>query len=194
MASLNVIVELQLETGGCPACGECISSNGHIVTTWWGTGLPYLVGRTPQWSTSLPSNLLWLVRVEGVTRLSGPSGTPFDCCLLTATVVAGEQWEALGCKTCSMSLIPPPHRGTCACLYLTWPVVGGVDGLKTHTVTPMTCLLLHNNNINRLLYPFTATQSRPSLSYNFLHPLLCVKKLQGMCPTVGTVDWWGLGD
>ena len=29
----------------------------------------------------------------------GPSGTPFDCCLLTATVVAGEQWEALGCNT-----------------------------------------------------------------------------------------------
>ena len=29
----------------------------------------------------------------------GPSGTPFDCCLRTATVVAGEQWEGLGCKT-----------------------------------------------------------------------------------------------
>ena len=27
--------------------------------------------------------------VEGVTRLFGPSGTPFDCCLLTVTVVAG---------------------------------------------------------------------------------------------------------
>ena len=63
--------------------------------------------------------------------------TVWLCCLLTATVVAGEPWEALGRKSCNMSLIPPPHRGTRASPYLTWPVVGGVDWLKTRTVTSL---------------------------------------------------------
>ena len=81
----------------CPACGECVSSNWHsyhmvghwlALVGWQHATVIYLIALGP-----VPTS-----EIQGVTRLFGPSGTSFNCCLPTATAVAGEQWEALGVR------------------------------------------------------------------------------------------------